>query len=215
MEKSSDGRGQVKRGVVEGWGLNVCQELSNWQCCVSGCIIVMQEPLPAVHISGLCGMSVLVATTTYDFIAGRRKLFWAGCACWIPGGAFCILGSWLAVGRNCGPEKGRRAFFFWYSRAVGWTPGGALCVAASWLAWLSVLQYGRAAVFFAAAWFSLRQRLSAGDRAFYRGPLAEWSLSRAVSRVGGVAATGERWRCWRSLAEPVAKLLMRQTFTCR
>jgi hypothetical protein len=81
-----------------------------------------------------CGMSILVAKTTYDFIAGRRKLFRAGCACWIPGGAFCVAGSWLAVGRNCGPEKGRRAFFFWYSRAMGWTPGGALCVAASWLA---------------------------------------------------------------------------------
>jgi hypothetical protein len=72
-----------------------------------------------------------------------------------------------------------------------------------------------AAVFFAAAWFSLWQWLSAGDRAFYRGPLAEWSPSRAVSRVGGVAATDERWQCWRSLAEPDAKLLIWQTFTCR
>jgi hypothetical protein len=44
-----------------------------------------------------CGMSVFTATTTYNFVAGRRKLFQAGCACWIPGGAFCIAVSWLAV----------------------------------------------------------------------------------------------------------------------
>jgi hypothetical protein len=172
-------------------------------------------------------MSVFTATTTYDFVAGRQKLFRAGCACCIPGGAFCVAVSWLAGGRNWGPEMGHRVspfqwrlgalkravlFFFSFSRAAGWTPGEALCIAASWLAWLSILQYSRAAVFFAAAWFSLQQRLSAGDRAFYRGPLAEWSPSRAVSRVGSMAVTDEQWR---SLAEPVAKLLIWQTFTCR
>jgi hypothetical protein len=104
-------------------------------------------------------MSVFTATTTYDFIAGWRKLFRAGCACWIPGGAFCIAGSWLAVGRNCGPEKGSRAFFFLSGRAAGCTPGGSRCVAASWLAWPGVLQYSQAAVFFVAVRFSLRQRL--------------------------------------------------------
>jgi hypothetical protein len=57
-------------------------------------------------------MSVFTSTTTYDFIAGWRKLFRAVCACWKPGGAFCVAGSWLAVGRNCGPEKVNRAFFF-------------------------------------------------------------------------------------------------------
>jgi hypothetical protein len=113
-----------------------------------------------------CGMSVFTATTMYDFVAGRQKLFRAGCACWMPGGAFCVAVSWLAGGRNWSPEKGRRvspfrwrlgalkravAFFFSFSRAAGWTLGEALCVAASWLAWLGVLQYSRAAVFFAAA----------------------------------------------------------------
>jgi hypothetical protein len=49
------------------------------------------------------------------FVAGRRKLFRARRTCWISGGAFCVAGSWLAVGRNRGPEKGSRMFFFWYS----------------------------------------------------------------------------------------------------
>jgi hypothetical protein len=171
-------------------------------------------------------MSVFTATTKYDFVAGGRKLFQAGCACSIPGGAFCVAVRWLAGGRNWGRRVSpfrwrlgalRRAvsFFFSFSWAAGWTPGGALCVAASWLAWLGVLQYSQAAVFFAATWSSLQQQLSAGDRAFYRGPLAEWSPSRAVSRVGSVAATDGRWQCWRSLAEPVAMLLVEQTFICR
>jgi hypothetical protein len=159
------------------------------------------------------------------------------CFCWVPGGVFCVEVSWLAGCRIWGPEKRRRvspfrwrlsplrwrvgalkravAYFFLFSRAAGWTPGGALCVAARWLAWLVVLQYSRAAVFFAAAWSSLRQWLSAGDRAFYRGPLVRWSPSRAVSQVGSVAATDEWWRCWRSLAEPVVTLLVQQTFSCR
>jgi hypothetical protein len=42
-------------------------------------------------------MSVLVATTTYDFVAGLRKLFQAGWACWVPGGVFCVAVSWLAA----------------------------------------------------------------------------------------------------------------------
>jgi hypothetical protein len=72
-----------------------------------------------------CGMSVFTATTTYDFVAGRQKLFQAGLACSIPGGAFCVAVSWLAgwlaaktgvlkravlfliSGKNWGPEKGR------------------------------------------------------------------------------------------------------------
>jgi hypothetical protein len=57
-------------------------------------------------------MSVFTATTTYDFVAGRRKLFRAGCACWIPGGAFCVAVSWLAGGRNWGPEMGRLILLF-------------------------------------------------------------------------------------------------------
>jgi hypothetical protein len=155
-----------------------------------------------------CGISVFTATTMYDFVAGRRKLFRAGCACWIPGGAFYVAVSWLAGGRNWGPEKGCRVspfrwrlgalkravtFFFLFSRAAGWTPGGVLCVAASWLVWLGVLQYSRAAVFFTAAWSSLRQWLSAGDQAFYHGPLAEWSPSRGFP-------SRERGCDWRAVA---------------
>jgi hypothetical protein len=41
-------------------------------------------------------MSVIPATTTYDFVAGRRKIFQAGCACWVPGRVFCVAVSWLA-----------------------------------------------------------------------------------------------------------------------
>jgi hypothetical protein len=40
----------------------------------------------------------------------------AGCACWVPGGVFCVAASWLAGwpagGRNWGPEKGRRISSF-------------------------------------------------------------------------------------------------------
>jgi hypothetical protein len=58
-----------------------------------------------------CGMSVFTAKTTYDFVAGRRKLFLAGCACFIPGVAFCVEVSWLAVGKNWGPAMGRLVLF--------------------------------------------------------------------------------------------------------
>jgi hypothetical protein len=95
-------------------------------CNCLGSIWIQKTTVQQNWLYLICGMLVLVATTTYDFIVGWRKLFRARCACWIPGGAFCVAGSWLAVGRNCGPEEGRRAFFFWYSRAAGWTPGGAL-----------------------------------------------------------------------------------------
>jgi hypothetical protein len=54
-----------------------------------------------------CGLSVFTATTTYNFVAGQRKLFQAGCTCWIPGGVFCVAVSWLAGGENWGPVKGR------------------------------------------------------------------------------------------------------------
>jgi hypothetical protein len=59
-----------------------------------------------------CGMSVFTATTMYDFVAGRQKLFRAGCACCIPGGAFCVAVSWLAGGRNGDPEMGRLVRLF-------------------------------------------------------------------------------------------------------
>jgi hypothetical protein len=80
-------------------------------------------------------MSVLVATTTYDFVAGRRKLFQAGCACWVSGSVFCVAVSWLAgwLAAETGALKRAVVFFFSFSRAAGWTPGGAFCVAASWL----------------------------------------------------------------------------------
>jgi hypothetical protein len=57
-------------------------------------------------------MSVFTATTTYDFVAGWRKLFRAGCACSILGGAFCVAVSWLAGGRNWGPEMGPFVLLF-------------------------------------------------------------------------------------------------------
>jgi hypothetical protein len=142
-------------------------------------------------------------------MAGRREMFQAGCACWMPGGAFCIAVSWLAGWRQkLGPWKGpsRSSFRSAEQRAehrVERSPW--------WLAgW-------RGSAFFnmAAPQSSLQQRLSAGDQAFYRGPPAEWSPSRAVSQVRSVAATDERWRCWPSLAEPVVTLLVQQTFSCR
>jgi hypothetical protein len=65
------------------------------------------DPLPCYTAKLLaclpCGMSVFTATTTYNFVADQRKLFKAGCACWIPGGAFCVVVS----GENWGPVKGR------------------------------------------------------------------------------------------------------------
>jgi hypothetical protein len=74
-----------------------------------------------------------------------------------------------------GPEKGRRVLLFVQ-------PSSGLDIGRSAL---------RGSAFFNTAdpHSSLRQRLGAGDRAFYHGLLAEWSPSRAVSGVGSVAAT--------------------------
>jgi hypothetical protein len=41
--KSQEGRGQVNMGLWKGRNWMFCQELSNWQCYVSGRIIVMEE----------------------------------------------------------------------------------------------------------------------------------------------------------------------------
>jgi hypothetical protein len=41
----------------------------------------------------------------------RAVFFQAGCACWIPSGAFCVAASWLADGENWGRVKGRFVFF--------------------------------------------------------------------------------------------------------
>jgi hypothetical protein len=59
-----------------------------------------------------CRMSVFTVTTTYNFIAGWRKMFQAGCACWIPTGAFCVAVSWLVA--KTGPVKGRLVSSFWW-----------------------------------------------------------------------------------------------------
>jgi hypothetical protein len=71
-----------------------------------------------------CGMSVFTATTKYNFVTGRRKLFQAGCACWIPGGAFCVAVSWLAGGENCGLVEGRLVSSF---RWKLWLREGPFC----------------------------------------------------------------------------------------
>jgi hypothetical protein len=42
--KSWEGRDRVNRGIVEKKELNVLPRISNWQCCVSRCIIMMEEP---------------------------------------------------------------------------------------------------------------------------------------------------------------------------
>jgi hypothetical protein len=60
-----------------------------------------------ILLTYICGMSVFTKTTTYNFVACRRKLFQAGCVCWISGGAFCVAVSWLAGGENWSPVKGR------------------------------------------------------------------------------------------------------------
>jgi hypothetical protein len=45
-------------------------------------------------------MSVFTAPTMYNFAAGWQKLFEACCACWVPGGVFCVAVSWLAGWRQ-------------------------------------------------------------------------------------------------------------------
>jgi hypothetical protein len=102
--------------IVRRWHLNILRVRSfrAANCDADHYLVVAKarERL-AVGKQTTCGMSVFTATTTYNFVAGRRKLFQAGCACWIPGGAFCIAVSWLAGWRRkLGPCKGPSCFFF-------------------------------------------------------------------------------------------------------
>jgi hypothetical protein len=87
---------------ISGFNINEMSSVTLHECKLCSRSHMREQSFVSV-----CRMSVFTATTTYNFVAGRRKLFQAGCACWIPGGAFCRAVSWLAGGENWGPVKGR------------------------------------------------------------------------------------------------------------
>jgi hypothetical protein len=93
----------------------------------------------------------------------------------------------LAAAIMWSPYKGRLsvAGYPW------WMPGEAFVVSAIWLAWLDVLPCSGSA---------------AGEPSAVIGWCRD-SLQSYARVVSGVA-TDERWWCWRSLAEPVATLLL-------